>query len=239
MKNKQTSTAAISEKLNVCKANRPHLQKNHVLMVNLGKCLREKIVATENKWIWHHHAYNPHFQKMTTRQLLRLKSRNLTVDLQELYENEMLDRIAKSLETWRMQTFLLMTNKIQTYAPCRERAQMFVSGQVKVLRWQNIESSVRKAHFSHCLSDLPTFFRAYNVSQCARKDDKQQQKTPKEKCLPIMLVNEYIKKEKYFFEMIKLRLILIFFSADAPVRTAPARRQKHCTNIWWLLNDLR
>ena len=38
MKNKQTSTAAISEKLIVCKANRPNLQKNHVLMVNLGKC---------------------------------------------------------------------------------------------------------------------------------------------------------------------------------------------------------
>ena len=46
-----------------------------------------------------------------------------------------------------------------------------------VIRWQNIGSSVRKAHFPHCLSDLPTFFHAYQVSQCARKDDKQQQKS--------------------------------------------------------------
>ena len=42
MKNKQTSTAAISEKLIVCKANIPTLQKNHVLMVNLGKILERE-----------------------------------------------------------------------------------------------------------------------------------------------------------------------------------------------------
>ena len=102
-------------------------------MVNLGKCSREKIVTTENKWIWHHHTYNPHFKTMTTRQLLRFKSRNLSVDLQELYENEISDSIAKSLEIWRTQTSLWWRTKFKLTRHVGNGLQMFVSGQVKGL----------------------------------------------------------------------------------------------------------
>ena len=70
---------------------------------------------------------------MTTRQLLRFKSRNLTVDLLELYENEISDSIAKSLEIWRTQTSLWWRTKFKLTRHVGNRLHMFVSGQVKGL----------------------------------------------------------------------------------------------------------
>ena len=77
-----------------------------------------------------------------------------------------------------------------------------LSSTVWWLRCQNIGSSVRKAHFPRCLSDLPTFFRAYQVSQCARKDDKQQQKST-EKVLTDHVSYRRYNEGRYFFETIK------------------------------------
>ena len=73
----------------VRKAKRPNLQKNHVLMVKVGKCLRERIVITENKSIWDYHTYNPLFQTMTTWQYTFSN-----------YENETSDIITRPLQIW-------------------------------------------------------------------------------------------------------------------------------------------
>ena len=91
---------------------------------------------------------------MTTRQLLRFKSRNLTVDLQELYENEISDSIAKSLEIWKTQTSLWWRTKFKRTRHVGNGLQMFVSGQVKGLylvykkiTTSSAQSGFRRKHF--------------------------------------------------------------------------------------------
>ena len=54
-----------------------------------------------------------------------------------------------------------------------------------------------------------------------------------------MLANEDITKEDISLKQSNWVDPQGFFFADVPVGTTPVRRQKHCTNIWWLLKDLR